>query len=93
MPTISIKRRHTLGHAQAKAAADTIARDLNQRFDLAYEWDRDDVSFERPGLSGSMHVGESDVRLEVKLSLLLTPLKGPIEREIEKKLDALFGKV
>jgi putative polyhydroxyalkanoate system protein len=92
MPTISIKRRHTLSHAKAKAAADEIARDLNKRFDLAYEWDRDDVCFERPGLSGNMHVGKNVVRLDVQLSFLLTPLKGPIEREIHKELDALFGK-
>jgi len=92
MPTISIKRRHTLSHAKAKAAADEIARDLNKRFDLAYEWDRDDVSFERPGLSGNMHVGKNVVRLDVQLSFLLTPLKGPIEREIQKEFDALFGK-
>lgn len=92
MPTISIKRHHTLAHAEAKAAADRIARDLNARFDLAYEWDRDDVSFERSGLSGNMHVGKNDVRVDVQLSLLLAPLKGSIEREIQKKLDALFGK-
>jgi putative polyhydroxyalkanoate system protein len=92
MPTISIKRRHTLAHAEAKAAADKIARDLKKRFELAYEWDRDDVSFERAGLSGNMHVGKNDVRLDVQLSLLLTPLKGPIEREIQKQLDELFGK-
>jgi putative polyhydroxyalkanoate system protein len=91
MPTISIKRQHKLPHAKAKAAADKIARDLNKRFDLAYEWDRDDVSFERPGLSGNMHVGKSDIRLNVQLSFLLTPLKGPIEREIEREMDALFG--
>ena len=92
MPTISIQRRHTLSHAKAKAAAEEIARDLNKRFDLAYEWDRNDVSFERPGLSGNMHVGKNVVRLDVQLSFLLTPLKGPIEREIHKQLDALFGK-
>ena len=38
-----------------------------------------DVSFERPGLSGNMHVGKQTVRLDVQLSFLLTPLKGPIE--------------
>lgn len=92
MPTISIKRQHKLAHAKAKAAAEKIAQDLNKRFDLAYEWNRNDVSFERPGLSGTMHVGKSAVHLEVQLSFLLTPLKGPIEREIEKELDALFGK-
>jgi len=91
MPTISIKRRHKLNHAKAKAAAETIARDLNKRFDLAYEWEGDQIAFERPGLSGSMHVGKTSVRLDVELSFLLVALKGPIEREIHKKLDALFG--
>lgn len=92
MPTISIRRRHSLDHKHAKAAADKIAKDLKKRFELDYEWDGDDVSFERAGLSGNMHVGKRDVRLDVQLSFLLTPLKGPIEREIHKELDALFSK-
>jgi putative polyhydroxyalkanoate system protein len=92
MPAISIKRRHKLEHKKAKAAAEKIARDLNKRFDLAYEWDGDQIEFERPGLSGSLHVGKTDVRLEVELSFLLFALKGPIEQEINNQLDALFGK-
>jgi putative polyhydroxyalkanoate system protein len=91
MPTISIKRRHKLGHAKAKAAAEKIARDLNERFDLDYEWEGDHIAFERPGLSGSLHVGKTNVSLDVELSFLLAALKGPIEREIHKRLDALFG--
>jgi putative polyhydroxyalkanoate system protein len=66
---------------------------LNKRFDLAYEWDGDQIEFERPGLSGSLHVGKTDVRLDVELSFLLFALQGPIEQEINKQLDALFGKV
>jgi putative polyhydroxyalkanoate system protein len=49
------------------------------------------VHFERPGLSGSMHVGTSDIRLEVTLGFLLTPLKPAIEREIHAQLDKLTG--
>ncbi len=92
MPAISIKRRHKLNHKKAKAAAEKIARDLNKRFDLAYEWEGDHIAFERPGLSGSLHVGKTDVRLDVELSFLLFALKGPIEQQINKELDALFGK-
>lgn len=92
MPAISIKRRHKLDHKKAKAAAEKIARDLNKRFDLAYEWDGDQIEFERPGLSGSLHVGKTVVRLDVELSFLLFALKRPIEQEINKQLDALFGK-
>ena len=92
MPSISIKRRHKLPHKKAKEAAQKIARDLNKRFDLAWEWQGDDVAFERPGLSGTLHVGKTEVRLDVELSFLLTVLKAPIEQEINKELDSLFGK-
>lgn len=92
MPSISIKRRHKLEHKKARVAAEKIARDLNRRFELAYAWEGDRIDFERPGLSGTLHVGKADVRLDVELSFLLLALKGPIEREIQKELDALFGK-
>ena len=92
MPSISIRRRHHLEHKKAKAAAQKVARDLGQRFDLVHEWDGDEVSFRRPGLTGNMHVGKSELRLDVELSFLLSPLKGPIEQAIHKELDALLGK-
>ena len=92
MPAISIKRRHKLDHKKAKAAAEKIARDLNKRFGLTYEWKGDHIAFERPGLSGSLQVGKTDVRLDVELSFVLFALKGPIEQQINKELDALFGK-
>ena len=92
MPSISIRRRHSLDHKKAKAAAQKIARDLGKRFDLEHEWDGDEVSFERAGLSGSMHVGKHEIRLEVELSFLLLALKGPIEQAIHKELDAVLGK-
>lgn len=92
MPNISIKRRHKLEHKKARVAAEKIARDLNKRFELVYAWEGDRIEFERPGLSGTLHVGKADVRLDVELSFLLLALKGPIEREILKELDALFGK-
>ena len=91
MPTISIQRRHKLEHKKAKAAAQKIAKDLHQRFDLQCAWDGDNVSFQRPGVSGQMRLGKNDVELKVQLSFLLTPLKGPIEHAIRDELDTLFG--
>ena len=49
------------------------------------------MRFQRPGLSGTMLVGKTHVRLDVELSFLLAALKGPIEKEIHKKLENLFG--
>ena len=91
MPTISINRRHKLPHTKARAAAQKIAKDLNKRFDLVCSFDGDNVAFERPGLSGTMRLGKSDIQLDVQLSFLMTPLKGTIKRAIRDELDSLFG--
>lgn len=89
MPTISIAKKHAMSHRKAKDVAERIAKDLKQRFELEYAWDGDHVDFERPGISGRMHVGKDDITLSVHLGLLLTPLKGAIEREIHAQLDRL----
>ena len=89
---ITIKRRHGLDHKQAKSAAEKIARDLKSRFDLEYAWEGDHIAFERPGLTGTLQVGKTAVRLDVELSFLLSALKGPIEQAIQRELDALFKK-
>jgi len=91
VPTISISRSHQLDAKKAKAAAQKIAKDLEKAYELACAWNGDEVTFERPGVSGCMRVGKNDVQLDVKLSFLMTPLKGPIEQAINKELDRLFG--
>jgi len=91
MAKISIGAKHHLSHPKARAAAERLAKDLEQRFDLAWDWEGDDVHFERPGVSGRMHVGKTEITLDVRLGLLLTPLKPAIEREIHAQLDKLAG--
>ncbi len=61
MATISIARKHALSHKKAKAAAEKIAKDLNKRYDLAYEWKGDRIEFERAGVSGHMSVGKERI--------------------------------
>ena len=92
MATISIARKHTLSHRKAKAVAEKIAKDLNKRFDLDYEWEGDHVNFARPGVTGRMLVGKDRLKLDVELGFLLSMLKPVIEKEIVSQLDSLVGK-
>lgn len=89
MATITIDRPHHLSQDEAKALADRLARDFEKRFALKWHWDGDDVRFTRPGVSGRMHVGETNIVLELSLGMLLAPLKPAIERQVNAKLDAL----
>jgi len=89
MATISIAKKHALSHKKAKEVAERIAKDLKKRFELDYAWEGDHVDFERPGVTGRMHVGKDRISLDVRLGLLLTPLKPAIEREITAQLDKM----
>ena len=93
MGTMSISKKHNLSHKKAKEAAQQVADDLQQRFDLAYAWRGDCIEFERPGLRGEMHVGKDEVRLDCQLGFLLTALKSSLEREVHKEFDKRFAKV
>ena len=91
MATISIIRKHSLSQKKAKAAAETIAKDLNKRFELEYAWNGDRIEFERIGVSGHLSVSKGRIALEVSLGWLLTPLKPAFEREINTQLDKVLG--
>ncbi len=91
MASISITRKHSLTQKKAKDVAEKIAKDLRKRFDLDYEWHGDHIDFERPGVSGQMHVGKDKIKIDVQLGLLLGMLKPTIEREIDAQMDKLLA--
>jgi putative polyhydroxyalkanoate system protein len=92
MSDISIRRRHALPIADARKAAEKVARQLEKDFDLAYEWQGHVLHFSRSGVAGTLHVSSDEVRIDARLGLLLGFLKSRIETEIDANLDKLFGK-
>jgi putative polyhydroxyalkanoate system protein len=92
MATLSITKKHHLSHKKAKEAAQKVAEDLQDRFDLEYTWHGDRVDFARPGLSGELHIDKESVRLDCKFGFLLAMLKPAIEKEVHKEFDKRFGK-
>ena len=92
MATLEIAKTHALSHKNAKEAAERIAEDLNARFDLEYCWNGDVIEFERPGLTGRLHVGKREVRLDCELGFLLSMLKPKIEDVVHRDFDKYFGK-
>ena len=92
MPDIDVRRVHDLGLAAARKAADKMAEDLGRKFDLRGAWKGNELTFERPGLTGSLTIGEKDLHLTVTLGFLLKAMKGSIERAVTTELDELFAK-
>lgn len=92
MADIDIKRSHNLGLKAARTAADKMADHLGKRFGLQGEWHGNTLAFHRPGVTGSLAIDESDLRLTVSLGLLLKMMRPSIEGAVHEELDALFAK-
>ncbi len=91
MADIDIHRVHNLGLKAARAAADRMAEHLGRKFDLKGDWEGNVLTFQRPGVTGSLAISDKDLRLSVSLGFLLKAMKGSIENAIAHELDTLFA--
>ena len=91
MSDIRIRRRHTLTARAARQAAEKIARQLDEEFELAYEWDDNVLVFKRSGVSGELVVEKKVVHIRVRLGFLLFAIKPRVEAEIHRFFDENIG--
>jgi putative polyhydroxyalkanoate system protein len=80
-----------MAHEAAQEAADSLAQDLAERFDIDYGWDGDSIVFERPGVHGEILVRESEIHVKARLGMFLSFLKPRIEEEVVRYLRDHFG--
>lgn len=90
MADIDLKRTHDLGLKAARVAADRMAEDLGKKFGLSGGWTGNTHHFDRPGVTGSLHLTDKELHLTVKLGFLLKAMRGPLEAAIVRELDTLF---
>lgn len=91
MSHIDIRAFHRLSRDGAQNAADALAEDLAQKFDIDYGWDGDTLVFERPGVEGQITIDDASIHVEARLGVLLMLLKGRIEEEVHRYLQDHFG--
>ena len=49
------------------------------------------LEFKRSGANGFIEIGDHELEIEIKLGMLLTPLKSTIETKINDYLDEALG--
>ena len=92
MATIHIKRNHGLDKKHIREEVEQLAEKLSNELSINYKWENTDrLIFERTGAKGFIAIGKDDIELEIKLNLMLTPLKGHIEKSISSYLDERFA--
>ena len=90
MSDIDIRHRHSLPMPKARKAVEDIAKKLASKFDMNYGWEGDNLYFNRSGVDGHIHLGDSQIRVTAQLGFLLSALKGTVEQEIRRVLAERF---
>lgn len=91
MSDISIRRKHGKTRAEARAAAEHLAAELKEEFDLNYAWHGEVMHFKRSGVAGELTLDGDDVVLNIRLGFLLAAFKPSVEREVHKFFDENFA--
>lgn len=95
MATIDIKRSHKLPKADARTKAEELAKNLETKLGITWQWEGDVIRFHAPagaakGTKGELLVSDSEVRVQVDLPFLLKMMKGTIEDKVNEKLNQLL---
>ena len=91
MADILITRTHGLSLKQAKLAAQEVANELAEDYEVESEWQGNTLNFWRTGVNGYLKVTGKQMIIEVKLGFLLAAFKPAFEQNINKRLDKLFA--
>ena len=91
MSAIDIHARHKMNREDAQDAADQLAQDLADKFDIDYGWDEDTIHFERTGVNGSIKVDGKQIHIVAELGFMLSMFKDRFENEIRRYLKTHFN--
>ena len=91
MSSIHVSYPHQLSMEDARKVTRTFTEKLETKLDVKGVWQGDVLAFERQGVKGSLVLSQGVVDVELTLGMMLTPMKGQIEAEVNKQLDHYFG--
>ncbi|MHC6656791.1 polyhydroxyalkanoic acid system family protein [Aeromonas salmonicida] len=93
LSTIQVNRQHPLGLAGVRLAAEAIAQDMSEEYQLDCEWEDEEdeeetrLLFRGAGVNGFLCLTDTNLQLEVRLGLMLLPVRSVLEQEILEYVD------
>lgn len=91
MPKLEITQSHKVSAEEAKKRLDTLSQELSEKYGLSSTWKSDtQAEVKRTGATGTINIEPSQVRVNLDLSFVLSPMKDTIEKKIKDELAKLF---
>jgi putative polyhydroxyalkanoate system protein len=87
MSQLSIRRPHSLSHAEAHRRISHVADKLSERFGVACRWEGDLLRIEHANVNGTVRVGRDEIVVDARLGFALSMFRGRAESEITRILE------
>jgi putative polyhydroxyalkanoate system protein len=87
VPNISLRQRHNKSPDELRELIKQMAATLEERYQLSSRWLNDDeVEVTRSGIKGRITLGAAEVKVDIKLGLMMAAFKSTIESEISRSM-------
>lgn len=87
MPNISLRQRHNKSPDELRELIKQMAATLEERYQLSSRWlNNDEVEVTRSGIKGRITLGAAEVKVDIKLGLMMAAFKSTIESEISRSM-------
>ena len=87
MTAINIHRKHNLSEPAIRARIEELATELSSSLSAQCHWQGDRLEFKRSGASGYIRQHPGEIEVQIKLGMMLKPLRGKIEETVSRHLD------
>ncbi|GAB3374205.1 polyhydroxyalkanoic acid system family protein [Spongiibacter taiwanensis] len=87
MSTISVTQSHNKSVTEVRELVDSLAKKLDERYQLKSRWSGErQVELTRAGVNGTLEFDEQEVRVDIKLGLMMSAFKSVIRDEVERAM-------
>jgi len=90
MADISMKRSHTLETHEVQARIEKLAGRLSERLGGSWCWEGEEAVCQARGAKARVGFDADTVSMQVKLPLMLKPMRGRLEAKIDEYFDEYF---
>lgn len=95
MSDIHMQREHTLGLLNARKLVAEWIEQAETRLGMSCSYQQgessDEISFQRPGVTGTVQITEDRFVLDAELGFLLSAFKDKIESEVARRMDKMLA--
>ncbi|MFQ3199928.1 MAG: putative polyhydroxyalkanoate system protein [Zhongshania sp.] len=87
MPNISLRQAHNKSPEELRDLIEQMAVKLEERYQLTSHWlSTSEIEVARTGINGRIILGDDEVKVDIKLGLMMGAFKSKIQREISRSM-------